>query len=214
MANVHTITDLRPERRYPGRMIVTIDGKMALSLSLITAGRFEAGQALSEGDMKALIVEDSKHRAWQSALSYLTARPRSQAEIRRHLDAKAFSDIIIDTVVDRLERENYIDDEAFAKDWVIHRTRNNPKGRFALKIELRQKGIDEPIIDSVIAGVDDEALAMACLERKYRKRSQSWHEKDRRKAYGMLQRRGFPSDVIRESMRRFLERPAGDSSRD
>lgn len=206
MADNVTISGITPDHRHPGRMTVTVDDRLVLSLSLMTAGSLTVGQALSSDRLEVIVREDARHRAYAAALGFLAYRARSRFEVERHLLSKGYDAVVVREVLDRLTTQSYIDDEAFAQNWVSHRSRHNPRGRFGLKMELRQKGVDDAIVDRTLLGVDDAALAIACLEKKYRKQSAPWDESLRKRAYGMLRRRGFPADVARETLSCFVAR--------
>ena len=66
---------------------------------------------------------------------------RTEAELRRKLTEKEFAPQVIEKVMDFLCRYGYCDDKAYAKSFVKERLRLKPKGAYALKMELRQKGI-------------------------------------------------------------------------
>ena len=137
--------------------------------------------------------------AYDAAVRYLGNRPRSVAEIRRHLRSKRYSDVAIDRAIDQLRAQRYIDDEAFARYWVDQRERFRPKGDRALVSELLGKGVPRETIDVVLGDRDPEAEVKQAREaiRRPIARWQTLEEGERkRKIHQYLAARGFSYDTI------------------
>ncbi|MBU6423227.1 MAG: RecX family transcriptional regulator, partial [Chloroflexi bacterium] len=73
-----------------------------------------------------------KGDAYDVAVRYLAPRPRSVAEIARHLRSKRFDDAAIEKAIDTLRAQRYLDDEAFARYWVEQRDEHRPRGERAI----------------------------------------------------------------------------------
>ena len=191
-----TITDLKVQRRNKERVNVYLDGEFAFALPLAEAARLQRGQHLSDEEIARLKAIDAYARARDAALRYLAVRPRSVAEVRRQLQRKGFDQSTIQQVIDRLLEWGYLNDEEFARSWVAERERFRPRGRIALRQELRNKGVSDEIIDRVLADVDPEASARAALAPRLRQwRHLEWRA-FRQKATAYLARRGFSYDII------------------
>lgn len=137
--------------------------------------------------------------AYDAAVRYLGPRPRSVAEIKRHLRTKRFDEAAQDKAIDQLRAQRYIDDEAFARYWVEQRLKFRPKGDRALVSELMQKGVARETIDLVIGEADPESetdRARAAIRRPLtRWLAMDDHER-KRKIHQYLAARGFGYDVI------------------
>ena len=57
---------------------------------------------------------------------------------------------LVEGAISRLTELGMLDDEAFARQWVESRDRARPRGERALRDELRLKGIDGAIVESVL----------------------------------------------------------------
>ncbi len=150
--------------------------------------------------------------AYEAAVRYLANRPRSVAEIRRHLRSKRYSDDAIDHAIDQLRAQRYIDDEAFARYWVDQRERFRPKGDRALVSELLGKGVPRETIDIVLGERDPQAEVKQAREaiRRPIARWQTLEEGERkRKIHQYLAARGFSYDTI-ESVLERPDEPEGD----
>ena len=190
------ITALQVQKRNPNRVNVHLDGEYAFGLARIVAAWLQVGQTLDEDKIEKLKAEDTRERAMQQALLFLSYRARSEKEIRQNLSKHEIPDAIIEDALERLRRNGFANDKQFASAWVENRSTFRPRGRRALALELRQKGIDNSIIETVLEDVDEDVLAYEAGQKKASKlRVREWSE-FRKKLSDFLARRGFSYSVI------------------
>ena len=137
--------------------------------------------------------------AYDAAVRYLGSRPRSVAEIKRHLRTKRFDDEAQDKAIDALRAQRYIDDEAFARYWVEQRAKFRPKGQRAIVSELMAKGVARETIDLVLGEADPDAetkRARAVIRRPMTRWLSMTDVERKRKIHQFLAARGFSYDVI------------------
>jgi regulatory protein len=199
MAN--TITALKQQKRNPQRVSVYLDGEYAFGLARIVAAWLEVGQRLDQERINELQAEDEVEAAYQRALNFLSYRPRSEAEIQRNLHKHEVGDTVIEMVLARLREKRFVDDAQFAADWVANRSDLKPRGAYALRAELRQKGIAEPLIERVLEDLDEDRLARAAAEKKTRQLKRFDWPEFRKKLSGYLARRGFGYEIVAEVCR-------------
>ncbi len=185
------ITALKVQKRNPQRVNVYLDGEFAFGLSRITAALLEIGKILDEEKIRELQHADEDEVAYQIALNFLSYRPRSEDEVVNNLKKHGFSEEVVSKVIDRLDRLGLVDDRAFAKTWVENRSEFRPRGRRALRTELRQKGIADELIDLVLEPVDEVALAYRAAIKQSRKYRRLDWDNYRQKMIAFLARRGF-----------------------
>ncbi|MFP4158749.1 MAG: regulatory protein RecX [Desulfobacterales bacterium] len=140
--------------------------------------------------------------AFARSLHYLKYRPRSRREIKLYLEKKGFSPSEISEAIERLEHYRYIDDKEFARIWIENRTRNRPRGKFALRCELKGKGISEDITEKMLADFDEgEPAWLAVLPRL-----EGWSGLEpielKKKIYDYLRRRGFAYHTCEQVFKR------------
>ncbi len=138
---------------------------------------------------------------YDAAVRFLGPRPRSVAEIRRHLRSKRFDDAAIDKAIDQLRAQRYIDDEAFARYWVEQRDRFRPRGERAITSELMEKGVARDAIELVLGEREPDSEVKRAREviRRPITRWQAMEPAERkRKIHQFLAARGFSYDVIEE----------------
>jgi len=200
-----TITALHFQKRNENRVNVYLDGQFAFGLAAIEAAHLQVGQTLSDDDIARLQRQDEVERVLERSLNFLSYRPRSEAEVRRHLRQKSVDDEVIEAVIERLTRAGMLDDREFARYWVENRLQFNPRGVRALNHELREKGISASIIADTLAGFDEEATARKALEAGMRRMAHPDPRSVRRRLEAYLARRGFSYEVIAPLVEEVLE---------
>lgn len=142
-------------------------------------------------------------KARDYAYRLLDVRPRSIKELDERLERKGFSKEVRSGLVEYLKERDYLNDEEFARIWVNYRTSSKPTGPHLLRYELKKKGVDNELIDKVLAAEYEAKFSQACLVReavetrlKLLKGLDEQTKKRRLLAY--LTRRGFSYEIARE----------------
>lgn len=199
------ITALKLQKRNKNRVNVYLDGDYAFGLSRIVAAWLHTGQELSEEKIAELKSKDDVEIALQRAMNFLSYRARSEQEVRQNLKKHGHAEIVIDEIIDRLKRGRLVDDQVFAETWVENRSEFRPRGSQMLRVELRQKGIQDQVIADVLGQIDESALALKAARKKARRfQSLEWQD-FRKKMNGFLARRGFHYGVISEVLPKVWE---------
>ena len=193
-----TVTALKQQKRNPNRVNIYLDGDFAFGVSKIVAAWLKVGQNLNTEEQAELLSKDEGEKAYQRALNFISYRPRSSSEVERNLRKHAVTDEIIEEVIERLLSKGILDDVAFAKLWVENRSAFRPRGRYALRSELRQKGIKDAVIDQALLDIDEESLARLATQKKLRQLAGLEWNQFRTKLSAYLSRRGFEYSLISE----------------
>lgn len=151
-------------------------------------------------------------------LRLLTDRARSRAELATKLEQKGFTPEIAERTLDRLAEVRLIDDADFAQQWARSRHLHSGKGKRAIALELRRKGIDADHAEAALEQIDNDAerdRAVELVRKKLRTQPPLPTEGDRReisierdkvvrRLVGMLARRGFGQgmafDVVKQEL--------------
>jgi len=190
------ITALKVQKRNPQRVSVYVDGRFALGLAAIAAAHLRVGEFLSDEDIVRLRQQDGVERAAERGMDLLSYRPRSRAEIAERLSRKGHDPAAVEVALGRLGGVGLVDDREFARYWVENRAQFNPRGKAILRRELRQKGVDEAIIEDVLSDYDEEKAASRVAAAAIRRLRGLDAAVFRRKLGDLLRRRGFPYDII------------------
>ncbi|MHB1161157.1 MAG: regulatory protein RecX [Chloroflexota bacterium] len=198
------ITSIEPQKR-PGsrRLNVHLEGQYAFSLNEELAARLSPGVFLSEAEIVDLQRQDDLHQVYDAALTLLTYRPRSVAELRSRLLRRSFEPALVEEALEKLRKSGVVDDQEFAQFWVENRQSYRPRGGRLLHAELRAKGVDREIIDGVLPGPEEEETAAYRVgQRKARSlKGLEWRE-FRQRIGDHLLRRGFGYETVASTARR------------
>ena len=159
-------------------------------------------QILEDREIEKIVKEDQFQKTWDFLLKYCTLRPRSRNEVNLWIRRKKVHESLIKDLIKKLKRLELIDDQAFALWWIEQRTSFKPRGKRALKFELRQKGIKTETIDKVLSQVNlnEEKLAKGLIAKKsylFSKYSgrEAWKKKSQ-----YLARKGFDWEIIEKTL--------------
>lgn len=200
------IAEIRHLPRRSSRREIQLDNGEAftLDLALVARRRLAVGTRLTEEELEALRQEDEWTRAKASGFDMLRARLFSRKELTDKLRRKGYSAEAVERAVSAIEELGYISDEEYAEAFVENRLRSKPKGRFALRRELRQKGIDKLTIERTLRAVSDEDEREAALnlaQKQMRLYRNLPRETARRRLYQYLMRRGYRYEDVSAALR-------------
>ena len=155
-----------------------------------------------EENQKGIKIIQNIDKLLQKAIKFISIRPRSQKEILSYLQRKSSKNQEKQKIVLReLLNLGLVDDEAFVDWWLEQRATFRPKGKRALKMELRFKGIERDLIERSLAEkVDEEALAKKSALKKMFSLKGLPPEAQKEKLIGFLSRRGFSWEIIRKTL--------------
>lgn len=129
---------------------------------------------------------------------YLSFRPRSEKEVQDYLKKKKTPPEVFEKLIKLLKEKKLIDDTAFANWWIDQRKTFRPKGKIALKAELKQKGISDQITEEILSQVDELKLARKAAQKKLKIYSRFPPEELYQKISTFLSYRGFSWSTIKE----------------
>jgi regulatory protein len=133
-------------------------------------------------------------------MNLLARREHSQFELRRKLKAKGYAKNLIDNVLRDLIKENLQSDQRFAENYIAMRTRRG-FGPFRITVELRERGINDDIIDQFTKKNDEywNTEAMRVREKKFGTEAPiSLIECIKQEKF--LQYRGFSTEQIKSAL--------------
>jgi regulatory protein len=198
------ITDISPAQRSSNRRKIALDGQFAFACNVNVVARFRlrVGQILSEPQIREIEQGEVKQEAFDAAAKLIASRLHSTAELRRKLVRKEFGQAVVDAVLADLARMGYLDDAAFAKAKASSAARYKQHGKRRAKTELLRAGVSGEVADAALDEVYDRNDSLAAARELARKQAPRLKKLDpqvaRRRLMGMLQRRGFEYDEIKQ----------------
>lgn len=152
--------------------------------------------------------ERNKDPTGQKLFNYacflLSRRDHTEGELKAKMKRwakKKGLDIAVDTfetVLSRLKTLGYLNDEKFACQFLESRSSLRPRGKFLLRRELGEKGIDRMLFEKLweAGNYSEEEMAKALLEQKPRLLSKLPKDKRKKKIISLLSSRGFSQETI------------------
>ncbi len=119
--------------------------KMTVHEESLIRHRLLSDRELTEEELKEIHQSIQYDEAYVGALKYISYKLRSHHEIRDHL-AEEYEPHVVDDVVERLQDENYVNDEMYAEALKNTMLNTSDKGPGMLERELKKHRIDEGII--------------------------------------------------------------------
>lgn len=154
--------------------------------------------------------ESVRQTPMDTALRFLAVRARTVREVERHLDDHQFGEIEVQQVIDRLLELNYLDDAAYAEEFIRTRLASKPLSRNKLKEQLLQHEIPLVVINKSLAVInDDQEREHALLIAKKYARQLSRYEPEelRERLMQRLAGRGFGYDESRRAIEEATQEP-------
>jgi len=167
---------------------------------------------------KVTAVENSKDRLYDRALRFLSFRPRSEKEVLDYLSEKIRTKKVskgqaiakAKKIILRLKSLGLIDDREFTRWWLEQRQTFRPKGKLALRQELRQKGIDDSLISRLLDSLITPEVELETAKKLARKRLKVIKSlpflEQKRKLVQFLGSRGFSYPTIKLALDEVFKR--------
>lgn len=155
---------------------------------------------------------DEFEKFYNKALKFLSYRPRSVDEVRKKLlnsrgrfnSAKRnTTPEIAEKIIAKLKDYKFLDDEEFVKWWIESRAKFKPRSLRLIKMELKQKGIEDGLIEQTIEDLritnkDDLENARKLIEKRKKRYQGLPRDEKFQKVARYLASKGFSYDIIKE----------------
>ncbi len=156
----------------------------------------------SDEELESIHLYDQKMRCVYQAYRYLTRRPHLNAELKRKLSAKKFSNLIIEQTLEYLNKKQYMDDNAFIKMFVQEQINLKKNGPLIIKKKLLEKGARATAIDPILSEDYPEELQIKNAKKLFQNKIKTITQKDEKKIkekmFRFLQQKGFAWPIIEQ----------------
>jgi len=151
-----------------------------------------------------------KNQALSKAMALCSRREYSEASIRDKLNLWETPPGDVDSIIEQLIKEKFIDDLRFTVAYVRDKIRLNHWGRVKIHYMLSMEKVKHSIIDQAIEGIDKEIYADALQELLEKKAHELKGESNplikKHKLINFAQGRGFEVELV---LKHLKEMPAG-----
>ena len=149
-------------------------------------------------------TENRSGEAIKKAMRLLVSKSRSERELRERLQREGYSEEETEAALEYVKSYGYVNDRRYAENYIM--SAGAKKSRAALRSFLADKGIAEELIEHALTEVptDERDLIRELLYRKAGE-PHKMEEKELRRVYGYLARRGFSAGDIRHVLREYQD---------
>jgi regulatory protein len=166
----------------------------------------EDRDAAEGGDPRRSEVE----RAIDLAYRAVARRERTVAELRACLERKRAEPEAIDAAVRELTGSGFLDDARYAQRFADDKRELEQWGSDRIARDLARRGVSADLVDAAVAGRSrDSELGTAVLLLERRLGAPPVDDGARRRAWGMLVRRGYSPEIAYEAIRQHERVAAG-----
>lgn len=189
------ITKLEYQKKNDSRANLYLDDEFycGISVELCIREHLKSGMEIDEERLKELILEDEKGVAFTKAINYVSNNYKTKKQVKDYLYKKDYNKDTIEYVINKMEEYKYLDDESYAKQFVL--TYSKKYGKLKLISGLKSKGISDKIIDNIFDGEIEINNSIESVGDKYLK-NKILDEKTYLKLSRFLYSRGFQFDEI------------------
>lgn len=156
--------------------------------------------------------KETEAELYDSAIKILMRRAHSVSEMKKALARRCEDEKLVKAVVERLKRENLLDDARYARQFTRYRTESRKQGQFRIARDLRARGVPDRHIEAAMKDVAVESDPRALIRQRIERKLRLWRgEIDQKKTaslYRSLLAAGFPADLIRRELQRVTREDA------
>ena len=137
--------------------------------------------------------------AIKRAASFCAESKKNVAEVERKLRKWGVDDDDIDSIIDRLKSDDFLNEERYCKAYINDRFRLNHWGKVKIRYELGKRDVDRQYIDAALADIDDDEYIEVLKEvveakRRTLKDTDTYSASAKILQYALT--RGFESDIV------------------
>lgn len=149
---------------------------------------------------------ETETELYDSAIKSLMRRAHSVSEMKKALARRCGDEKLVRAVIDRLKRENLLDDARYARQFTRCRTESRKQGQFRIARDLRARGVPDRHIETAIKEAEKDSDPRAMIRQRIERKLRLWRgEIDQKKTaslYRSLLAAGFPADLVRRELQR------------
>jgi regulatory protein len=161
---------------------------------------------------------DTEEELYDVALRALMRRAHSVREMQKKLSRYTRNELLVRVVMARLKENDQLNDARYAQQFTRNRTQSRKQGQFRITRELRARGVADADITSALetsaAESDPAAVVRQRIERKLKSFRGEIGDKKIASVYSSLLRAGFPSDLIRQELKRLTREEIPEVAQD
>lgn len=172
---------------------------ITLNEKVITENELLIKKEIDKELYEKLFIDNRIYELYEIAVKYISVRLRSIKEIKEYLLKKESNKEIINKVCNKLIKNNYLDDNRFAKAYIKDKLNFTTMGDYKIRKELERLGVDNNIIESNISDIDSgiiESKIRKIIEKDLKKNKKYSGINLKNKIYNHLLSQGYSSSKV------------------
>lgn len=206
------ITKIENQKRNRDRYSIYIDGEYSFGVyeNVLIKYRLSKGMIVEDDFLRDVLKKEEQECANNYALRLLNFKMRTENEVKRRMREKEYTEDIIENTTDYLKELNYINDEDYARKFIMDKSSLNNMGKERIKRELYMKGVDPEMTKREIEDIiDSDEEYEKAMEIAIKKVTTTYKNDDKnakyRKLGGFLQRRGYSMDIVMKILKEIIK---------
>jgi len=137
------------------------------------------------------------------AESYCAYQERAQQEVRDKLYSWGLHQEDVENTIAQLIEDNFLNEERFAKAYVLGKFRMQGWGKIKIKLHLKAKRVSEPLIRIALREINNEdyhEMITKTIKKKIKQSISKISPTEKAKLFKYLLSKGFEGDLIQEKI--------------
>lgn len=202
------VTKIEPVTKKKCRILTDEQAAFVLYKGEVAGFHLEENKELPQEVFIQIQQEILIKRAKLRAMRLLTRMDYTEQQLRRKLEQGEYTETAVDAAIEYVRAYHYLDDERYVLRYLTGQRGN--KSRRQMEFELEKKGISREMIAVCKERIpeeeqtDERELIRSLLEKRCRTPLDA-DEKEKRRHYGYLMRKGFQSSEISSVFREYFD---------
>ena len=196
------ISKIERQKKNKGRYSLYSAEKYIMGVSEETLFEFNLvpGKSLTAEDIERISQKETYLAVRDQAWRFLSRRMHSEKELEIKLINKGYKNNNIEQIIQELREKQYLDDEMFARQVISDEIDFKKSGPMLIKNKLLKKGIEMPLVNSLLEESYPDELQLTNCEHHAKKKLKSYTNKIdspiKNKLGAFLTQKGFTWDII------------------
>lgn len=198
MEETMRIDEIQPQKRKKDRYNLYSDGQYIASLgaeALVTHG-IRAGAEIPVSVLREAVEKDNAAYAFDCAAATLAHGMRTRTDLARRLTERGIDEAAIETALAKLEAYGYVNDAAYASEYVSSAMETGRLGRMAVEYKLKEKGVPAAVVREAMEAYGEEEEREIARRELARLMKDGDPKEERKRVSAALIRHGFAYGVI------------------
>lgn len=197
------ISKITRQKNNEERYNIFINEKYSFSVDESTLIKFglTKGKVIDQFEIDEITYEDEIAKAFNTALHFLSFQMRSEHEVKKKLLDKGYGESVVLEAIQKLHKLGFLNDETYSKALLETKKKTQKKGPYAIKEDLKKKGIDKQLQEKVLSTFtydEQKQLAKELALKTVKLNSKKTPSQIKQKIQETLLRKGYSFAIVED----------------